>query len=231
MSETTAETEPLTLVEQREVAFRAMRDKANVALREGAPFVAVNPADLIGLYAALESYRETALSGPGRTPQVRLVQDAARPAPAANADPGPVTVGRLGEGAMVNPQEVLILDGPNGDHELWDVRPGDILHLALLIADVDSDLGAIVDVPKTWGVFRPGTYEIPLTEATSITRPPLPTAPGSRGDAKVRGKLRTTVVRAGNPVGHQQWMSATPVAGESWHADCDITEYVPEGER
>jgi hypothetical protein len=142
-----------------------------------------------------------------------------------------VTVGLVGDGEEI-PDDVHISYVPNSsllDVQLWDVRPGDLIHVTFRVADVDE--GAIIDIPKDWSRFGADMFEVPFSAATGITRRPPPKAPGSRGDAKVRGKLRTTVVRAGNPVGHQQWMSATPVEGESWHADCDITEYVPEGER
>lgn len=140
--------------------------------------------------------------------------------------PGAVEVGRVKDGDPVDPNTVHIVDIPGGavrDVELWDVRPGDIFHVSLLVADVDG--GAIIDIPKGWANFGSLMWEVPFGVATRITRPPIPDVVGSVGDARVRGKARANVVRSDRP--GTPWMSCISVDGHTWHADSDLSDYLP----
>jgi hypothetical protein len=161
-------------------------------------------------------------AGPGRDPDGLTLSRPVSPLP---DKAGAVTVGRVKDGDPVR-DDVRIVDVPDRspfDVELWDVRPGDRFQVSFLVADVDE--GAIIDIPKDWKNFGTDMLEVPFSAAFRIVRPPIPKDPGSRGNASVRG-VRCNVVRAAGTA-DKPWMSAELINGESWHADSDLSDYVP----
>jgi hypothetical protein len=129
------------------------------------------------------------------------------------------------------------VDPKDAPVEVFDVEPGDLLHVTLPIIDVDGEEAYVV-LPASWEhqdgrnwtvLYRTDEFlPIPGVTVTRPAAPPLPSEPGNPGTATVRGVPGVTVMLSPSDDGDRQpWRSAVPVAGQMWHCPADITDYVP----